>query len=166
MRFSQMRPSGGNTTKRYVVTDRDTQALLEYEGIHGKMRPKPILRPLGGPLRPITMRKAAQLRELIATPTLLAAPREVVRPRLRRMALMLVANGTIIRPGRACDQTPAVDQSHLPQPRVGRRRLPHAKTKLPTQSPIFPEQILRSKRRKPRLGIPPDDLATPRALPA
>ncbi|KAK8118822.1 uncharacterized protein PG998_003448 [Apiospora kogelbergensis] len=94
------------------LVNRDTQALLEYEEIHGKMRPKPTLHPLGGPLQP-TMRKPAQLRGLIATQTSRVVPREAANPPLRRTALM---PGAIIKPGRACDQTLAADRSPSPPP--------------------------------------------------
>lgn len=147
-------------TKPYAVVNRDTQALLEYEEIHGKMRPKPTLHPLGGPLQP-TMRKPAQLRGLIATQTSRVVPREAANPPLRRTALM---PGAIIKPGRACDQTLAADRSPLPLPQVGHRHLPHAKARLPNQSPVFLGRLLRSKKRKPRLGTAPDGLGTPRAL--
>ncbi|KAK8090835.1 DnaJ domain-containing protein [Apiospora phragmitis] len=102
-----------------------------YEGIHGQMQQRHTRRPLGGPLR-LTMRKAAQLRGLSATRTsLVAVFHVVVRPPRGRTAPMPAANGITIRPGRACGQIPAIDQSLLPLPLAERRLLPRGKSSFP-----------------------------------
>lgn len=166
MRFSRMRRNEGNTMTRYGTLDRDTPVLLEYEETHGKMQQRHTRRPLGEPQRPLrpTMRKAAQLQGHIAIRILLVAASHVVaRPPQGRTAPRL---GATTRPGRTCDQIRAVDQFPRPLPRVGRRLLPHVRVRLPTRSPVSPEQPPKSRRHRRPLEIAPDELGILRALPA